>query len=86
MFNGFQEFKIRNQVGKRQKVGCLGQQYVILQKHGHADGTDERRESWRLSQGFIGYFFDGETISGRVNHRYDGSNNENGDLVPPQHG
>jgi hypothetical protein len=42
----------------------LCEHYVILEKYGHSDCTDERAQPRRIAQGFIGYFFYCKTVAG----------------------
>ena len=40
---GLPEFKIRDQAGKWQKIGCLGKKHIVLKENGHSDGADQGR-------------------------------------------
>ena len=66
MADAIQEVRLREQVGEGEKIGGLGEHDIILQKDGHADGADQRREPRGLAQGFVGYFFNGKAVSCRI--------------------
>ena len=75
---GGQKFKLRQQVGEREKIGGLGEEDVVLEEDGHPDGADQRREARRLAQGFVGDLFHGKPVGGGINDGENRRQDENG--------
>ena len=47
----------RQQVGERHEVRRLREQHIVLQKDGHTNGRNERRQARRTAQRLVGYLF-----------------------------
>ena len=86
-----QEFHVRQQAREGQILGSLGQQHIILQEDGHADGGNERREARRAAQGLVGDLFQREAVGGAPDdggqrgHHEDAARREAHDAQHPGH-
>ena len=76
---------VRYQAGEGQKIRCLGQQHVVLQEKRHADGADQGGKARRFAQWFVGNLFKGPAVAGRVDHRCQRGQDQDGECGPPQH-
>ena len=81
----FHEGQIGDQVRERQEIGCLGEKDVVLQKDGHADGADQRREARRLAEGFVGDLLHGEAVGGGIKDGHDGGEDQHRHAGHPVH-